>query len=155
MAISAQLDGPPGGLAELRSDPIFFSQFLTLTLPPIDAVESADQTKEKKARELAYMPPSVGTPSALKELPTLTAWVNKESGKSFLDDLKTNLDNLDDVSGTCNGGRRHVDADLLPLPPSNLLIDGKLPAYPPASRFSKGRSATSNDASYCALVVHH
>ncbi|UZJ56330.1 hypothetical protein CBS101457_005650 [Exobasidium rhododendri] len=98
MTISAQSEyGPPEGMAELRSDPIFLSQFLTLTLPAIDSIQSAEQTKDKKAREASYMPPSVGSPTPLKHLPKLEAWVGEKTGKGYVEEVKSMVDNMDET----------------------------------------------------------
>lgn len=103
MTVSAQYeDGPPEGMTELRSDPIFLSQFLRLALPPIDAVATGDDeaasTTVQTPGGAAYMPPSVGTPAALKTFPKLEPWISEKTGKPFVQDLTTMLSNMDEVS---------------------------------------------------------
>lgn len=102
MTVSAQYeDGPPEGMTELRSDPIFLSQFLRLALPPIDAVATGDDeaasTNAQTPSGGAYMPPSVGTPAALKTLPKLEPWISEKTGKPFIQDLITMISNMDEV----------------------------------------------------------
>lgn len=88
-------NGPPEGMSELRSDPIFLSQFLKLALPPIDAVNASESSTPSGD---AYMPPSVGTPPKLTSVPKLEPWVNSKTGKPFVDDLTTMIANMDEVS---------------------------------------------------------
>ena len=89
--------GPPEGMSELRSDPIFLSQFLRLALPPIDAVLQGDAGQGRTPEGPAYMPASVGPPPALTDVPTLQPWVSEASGKPFLEDLTTMVANMDEV----------------------------------------------------------
>lgn len=103
MAYSAQAeDGPPEGMAELRSDPIFLSQFLRLPLPPIDAVDSSaiqnGSGERAKNTGPAYMPASVGTPPKVEKIPEIQPWKSETTGKPYVEDLKTMIANMDEVS---------------------------------------------------------
>jgi hypothetical protein len=95
MTISAQAEyAPPEGMTELRSDPIFFSQFLRLALPLIDAVKSAETNLQSTGP--AYMPPSVGKPDALTVAPTLESW-KSEKDVPFLEGIKSKMGDMDEV----------------------------------------------------------
>jgi hypothetical protein len=99
-------DGPPEGMTELRSDPIFLSQFLKLALPPIDAVDASQKTTPSGD---AYMPPSVGSPPELTSIPKLESWISTKTGKRFVEDLTTMVANMDEVSSISQKGGMHAE----------------------------------------------